>query len=161
MIGCSQFVGWPSGPRGTPVGIPHGDPELGCPFQSQVDSGGNCPEMSMIDWTNGALNARSWAMKMMIDGLGLADKKVVVTNVSKSQGTGRKECKLLSTTVDADFAGGDICVFNMSSDPSPDTCAAACCADPKCSFFVTLAPGVSATQLKRSFTRHRCSDVLR
>jgi hypothetical protein len=140
MIGCSQFVGWPSGPPGTPVGIPHGAPELGCPFQSQVDSGGNCPEMSMIDWTNGALNARSWAMKMMIDGLGNTEKNVLVTNVSVAGQQPRRQCKLLNTTVDADFAGGDICVFNMS-DPSPETCAEACCADPACDHFVTLAPG--------------------
>jgi hypothetical protein len=48
QVGCSQFVGWPVGPPGTPVGIPAADQKTGCPFQSQVSPGGNCPEMSTI-----------------------------------------------------------------------------------------------------------------
>jgi hypothetical protein len=46
-----------------------------------------------------------------------------------------------STAVDRDFSGGDICEFNMTINPSPETCAAACCADENCQHFVTLAPG--------------------
>lgn len=56
MIGASQFVGWPTGspprecqhdPAGC-VGVPAGGgpavQAMGCPFQSQVSPGGNCPE---------------------------------------------------------------------------------------------------------------------
>lgn len=99
----------------------------------------------MIDWTNGKLNARSWTMKMMIDGLGNEPKQILVTNVSAAAAPGPppppRECKLVSTSVDHDYGGGDICEFNMSSTPSPATCAAACCAHQGCSHFVTLAPG--------------------
>ena len=155
MVGASQFVGWPDGdvppecqhdPAGC-VGVPGGPPTSwgakGCPFQSQVSPGGNCPEMSMIDWTNGDLNARSWVMKMMIDGLGNKPKKVLVTNVSNPVTPPRQQCKLLKTAVDTDCRGGDICEFNMSGSPSSysATCAAACCASTFCSYFVTLAPG--------------------
>ena len=89
MVGASQFVGWPAGevpsecradPAGC-VGLPHGNASLGAPFQSQITSGGNCPEMSMIDWRNGDLNARSWVMKMLTDGLRNEPKKILQTNV--------------------------------------------------------------------------------
>ena len=99
----------------------------------------------MIDWTNGKLNARSWTMKMMIDGLGNEPKDILVTNVSAAAAPGPppppRECKLLGTSVDHDYSGGDLCEFNMSSSPSQATCAAACCAHQGCSRFVTLAPG--------------------
>ena len=140
MVGASQFVGWPVGPAGTPVGVPAGNAATGCPFQSQIGVGGNCPEMSMIDWTNGALNSRSWTMKMMIDGLGNKPKQVLETNVSmpgKPDST-RKHCKALTRTADQDFAGSDLCEFNMTERASHGACGEACCAHPLCDKFVTV-----------------------
>jgi hypothetical protein len=85
MIGASQYVGWPAsstysiGHLGLPAG---GNLSSGTPFQPQIGAGGNCPEMSMVSWRDGSLNARSWAMKMIIEGLGHRDKRVLATNVS-------------------------------------------------------------------------------
>ena len=94
----------------------------------------------MIDWTNGALNARSWVMKMLIDGLGNDDKHVLETNVSivAKPVHGRKNCKPLTQVVDQDMAGGDLCEFNMSATPSHAACGEACCKDPRCERFTTI-----------------------
>lgn len=43
----------------------------------QVTPWGNCPEMSMVDWTSGAGNARWWTLKMFNDGLGHGDKDIL------------------------------------------------------------------------------------
>ena len=73
MIGASQFVGWPVSETYSigHLGLPSGhNLSSGTPFQPQIGAGGNCPEMSMVSWQDGSLNARSWVMKMIIDGLG-------------------------------------------------------------------------------------------
>ena len=138
MIGASQFVGWPVGPPGTPVAIPFGNPKTGAPYQPQIDGGGNCPEMSMVSWVDGTLNARSWTMKMIIDGLGHGDKAVFETNVTVPPMPPRQQCKQLTRIVNRDMAGGDICEFSMTENPSNSACAAACCDDPRCDHFVSL-----------------------
>ena len=61
MVGASQFVGWP-----------------GTLFQPAK----NCAEMSVVDWRTGLGNARFWTMKMLIDGLGHEDKRVLATNLT-------------------------------------------------------------------------------
>jgi len=81
MIGASQFLGWPSGPSGTPTGQPAMSPSSGSLYQPQVTGWGNCPEMSMIDWVDGSGHAQFWTMKMLIDGLGNADKHIYSTAV--------------------------------------------------------------------------------
>jgi hypothetical protein len=118
MVGASQYVGWPASSTYSigHLGLPAGrNLSSGTPFQPQIDAGGNCPEMSMVSWRDGSLNARSWAMKMLIDGLGHRDKRVLVTNVSSSipPQPSREGCQQLTWAVDADMAGGDICEFNM------------------------------------------------
>ena len=87
LIGASQFLGWPTGPNtapddykdyiGMPVGVPSSSNKmLGSPFQPQVTADGNCPEMSMISWKDGTGNARFWAIKMIIDGMGGGSKNI-------------------------------------------------------------------------------------
>jgi hypothetical protein len=90
------------------------------------------PEMSVIDWTNGKLNARGWTMKLLIDGLGNGDKAILQTNVSKLSGGGsgndsRTECRVKTEVVDQDMQGGDICEFNMTSEPSHAACGICPC----------------------------------
>jgi hypothetical protein len=146
MLGASQFVGWTAGPPGTPVGIPAANANGGTPFQPQVTAGGNCAEMSMVDWTTGNFNSRSWSMKMIIDAMGHGDKEVLVTNVTRDSvpppPPDRTNCKPLTRLVNMDMAGGNICAFNMSGpkwpQPSFEACGAACCADPRCDHFTTI-----------------------
>ena len=101
------------------------------------------PEMSVIDWTNGKLNARGWTMKLLIDGLGNGDKAILQTNVSKLSGGGsgndsRTECRVKTEVVDQDMQGGDICDFNMTSEPSHAACGRACCENKRCDHFVSV-----------------------
>jgi hypothetical protein len=98
----------------------------------------------MVDWTTGELNARSWVIKMLIDGLGNDYKKVLVTNVSTATVNvpNRTGCKQLTRMVNQDMVGGNLCSFNMSGDawpkPSFEACAVACCADRLCDHFTTI-----------------------
>ena len=85
MIGASQFLGWPSGPPGTPTGLPAMAPSSGSLYQPQVTSWGNCPEMSMIDWVDGSGHAQFWTIKMLIEALGNADKHIYPTAVVLSR----------------------------------------------------------------------------
>ena len=112
-----------------------------------VDTG-NYPEMSVVDWTNGKLNARGWTMKLLIDGLGNANKRILRTNVTKLSGGGSggggggggtmTECKILTQVVDQDMQGGDVCEFNMTTEPSHTACGKACCAHERCDHFVSV-----------------------
>ena len=147
MIGASQFVGWPCQ---TPwYDYSHETCSKALFEPSPPDCGqaaGNYPEMSVIDWTNGKLNARGWTMKLLIDGLGNADKAVLQTNVTKlgggsSRNASRRECQVKTKVVDQDMQGGDVCEFNMSStsEPSHAACGRACCANKLCDHFVSVS----------------------
>eukprot|EP01052_Picozoa_sp_SAG31_P017318 SAG31_NODE_1180_length_9525_cov_4.989497_3_plen_267_part_00 len=104
---------------------------------------GNYPEMSVIDWTNGKLNARGWTMKLLIDGLGNGNKEILQTNVTQLGGSRnaskRSFCQVTTKVVDQDMQGGDICAFNMTSDPSHAACGRACCENEQCDHFVSVS----------------------
>ena len=88
MTGASGLLGYPSGPPGTPVGIPGPAPARGTPYQPQVTPDGNCPEMSMIDYQTGLGNARLWTLRMVIDGLGTGEKRVLCMQPTNGSAAG-------------------------------------------------------------------------
>jgi hypothetical protein len=61
-------------------------------------------------------------------GLAMAIRPAILqTNVSKLSGGGsgndsRTECRVKTEVVDQDMQGGDICEFNMTSEPSHAAC---------------------------------------
>lgn len=144
MIGASQFVGWPCE---TPwYDYSHEKCTKGLYEPSPPDCGqaaGNYPEMSVIDWSTGKLNARGWTMQLLIDGLGNGNKEILQTNVTQLGGTSknaskRSFCQVTTKVVDQDMQGGDICGFNMTSEPSHVTCGRACCENEQCDHFVSV-----------------------
>lgn len=84
MTGASGLLGYPTGPPGSPVGVPGPAPTLGTIFQPQVTTLGNCPDMSLVDWETGLGNARLWTLRMVIDGLGTGEKRVLCTRPTNS-----------------------------------------------------------------------------
>ena len=81
-------------------------------------------------------------MKLLIDGLGNADKAVLRTNVTQLSGPGarsRTECDVKTQVVDQDMQGGDICSFNMTHEPSHAACGRACCGNERCDHFVSVS----------------------
>jgi hypothetical protein len=84
MMANSQLLGNPAGPPGSPVGRPSTTPSAGTLYQPQVSAWGNCPDLSMLDWTDGSGNARFHTEKMMIDSLGSGFKNVLSTAVTAS-----------------------------------------------------------------------------
>ena len=72
MLGASQFVGYPSAAY-SGNGIQ--------PFEGDADATGNCFDMTMVDWTTGAGNARWWTLKMLNDAMGFELKHPLPSTV--------------------------------------------------------------------------------
>jgi hypothetical protein len=149
-IGFSQFFGF------DPISAQHNDwkcsklPATANPFCGY-------PCLSSLDWNDGAGNPRWYVLKLLVSALGGSTmKSIAIANIvaqpaaaaASREGEDQKEseegeCELVGTELRMDFAGGDLCEFNMSSAPSATTCAQACCATRGCLYFVTVAPSSS------------------
>ena len=147
-MGFSQFYGFPFGDRtsdggggGSPTFPPGSDSN---PFrfncsEGSVSRGPYCgfPALSSLDYDTAVPNARYHAVKLLIDEMGSDSVKAfspvhAVASTAAGPTPHGDQCKVLTTEHALDFAGGDVCEFDMTSAPSFRTCGQACCANVQC-----------------------------
>jgi hypothetical protein len=144
-MGFSQFYGFPFGDgAGSPTFAPgsNSNPFLFNCSEGSVSQGPYCgfPALSSLDYDTAVPNARYHTVKLLIDEMGSDSVKAFSPVAVSAAGSTphRAHCKALTTEHALDFAGGDLCEFDMTSVPSFSTCEHACCGNAHCDHFVML-----------------------